>query len=243
MKNRILKSNEGFSLVEMLVAVLVSGIMMLAVALFIQTTNVTYKDVSISSKLQEEASSAMTFLNEVMLESTEMAHSDPGEDPNGIQYWVFRSMNDADNASKTDSSGKVNYDIYVFTLTQETGKDGYTLRYMKVAEADEAEFEKKADANGKIKISGGISDAMYQKYIKNSSGTGDDPYSSKYNVIADSIDTMEIKKINSNNMYSVNVKYKYLNTEYNTNFSVNSRNQVNGKWISDAASSTVTPVP
>lgn len=223
--NEIKKSNEGFSLIEMLVSVLITAIMMLAVGVFISTSNVTFQRVTISSKLQDESSAANNFLSEILLEAVDMCVS---PDDSAFKYWIVKSLDNEDGAGKT-SGTDIDYDFYIFMLTNPNAETTSTLRYAKVDEADEINFKKSIADNNNIVNETQLGETMYKKYIKNDTPGADNKYSSKYNVIAQCLTSLSITRANGR-LFNINAKYNYLSTEYESNFSVNSRNQIAEKW-------------
>ena len=59
--------NKGFTLIEMLISVLITGLMMLGVSAFMNSSRMSYSKVNTSVSLQEEAGTTVKFLNEIVM--------------------------------------------------------------------------------------------------------------------------------------------------------------------------------
>ena len=119
-------ADAGFSLIEMVVTVLITSILMLAVGLFMSSSNSIYQTVGTSSKLQEESLSASNFLNEILIESVNIAYS---PDSSSTKYWVVKALDNDDSADKGEKDSTtglwstIDYDYYIFLLTKTSGQD------------------------------------------------------------------------------------------------------------------------
>lgn len=224
-------ADAGFSLIEMVVTVLITSILMLAVGLFMSSSNSIYQTVGTSSKLQEESLSASNFLNEILLESVNIAYS---PDSSSTKYWVVKALDNDDSADKGEKDSTtglwstIDYDYYIFLLTKASGETEYSLRYVKVKEGsaggitgDEIQLVNICDGNNKIDDAR-ITDTIRETYI-------DGQKNSKYNVIAQKISNMEIKRVNDR-LFDVSIEYVFNGKKSYSNFSVHTRNTVSDKW-------------
>ena len=129
--NTELKSNDqGFSLVELIVAVLITGIMFLAVSSFLGVSRTTYARVSKSTSLQEESLTLERVLSETLKEAVKIgtvrnASAKLGKDCDIL--WVSTVLNDNTVTKNADGSdiqtGK--YVTYFFVLDKEAKEVRY----------------------------------------------------------------------------------------------------------------------
>ena len=89
MKKRIKEmhlSNEGFSLIEMVVTMLISSIVVAAVAGFMSMGLNYYRRTNAETVLQTESQIAELFLTELLQESQDYTVHDTGDCPAGVSY-------------------------------------------------------------------------------------------------------------------------------------------------------------
>ena len=230
--NEITNNNKGFSLIEMVVAVMITAIMMIGVATFMSASLTSYRTISVNSTLQEESQTANNFLGEILLEAVNIAYSDTGASDT---YWLIKSMSNDEGSTKYAASA-VNYDYYFFILSNNEGEDTSSLRYVKVDPADETLIGNLSCSNSnKINETGfkgttNGSTNLYDKYIKNQITTESSSVEYKYNVVAKCVSDISIGKRTGNNLFDVKIVYEYINKSYTSQFSVNSRNKVQSTW-------------
>ena len=70
-KNVYKINNKGLSLIELIVSVLITGILMTAVAMFISTSRNVYMTVNKSATLQEESLTVERVVSEYLMEAVE----------------------------------------------------------------------------------------------------------------------------------------------------------------------------
>jgi len=123
-------NDKGFTLIEMLISVLITGVMMLGVTAFINSSRVSYTKVTTSVSLQEEAGITTKFLNEIVVESSEWGQysglsytdsSDSSKTSDMLVIW-FKALDD----SKEDVSDRS--ECYYFIIWE---KDMQCIRYAK----------------------------------------------------------------------------------------------------------------
>jgi len=121
--------NKGFTLIEMLISVMITGLMMLGVSAFISSSRVSYSRVTTSVSLQEEAGITTKFLNEIIVESSEwgqfdgLSYTDAGT---GMTSQMFITWFVALDDSKEDLSDRS--ECYYFIIWE---KDTQCIRYAK----------------------------------------------------------------------------------------------------------------
>lgn len=227
-------SNQGFSLVEMIVSVLITAILMLGVVSFISASRVIYQHIGTSSKIQEEARTTTNFGTEILLEATNICVADPYHDTESestICYAVVKSMPNDEGAAKRKSDGSIDYDYYFFLYSvpdgQTAGEAVGDIRYVKVDDGDELYLQNIADSNLKITT---MPDSMKTKYIKNQlKVTGSTSTDYKYNIISQCVSNADVSKKNGN-LITVSVEYFFNGTRYTSNYSVHSRNTLETEW-------------
>ena len=129
----LMKNNKGFSLVEMIVVVLISGILMLGVIAFIQSSRVTYQKVNTSSRLQEEAGTATNFVNELLVEAIECGTTTGTYSGKAVDVLWIRALDNEPTGFTDAEIRKTAYYFIIYEKPVGTSPTGY-LRYMKVAE-------------------------------------------------------------------------------------------------------------
>ncbi len=83
-RKKIIASDDGFSLVELIVSVLVSGIVMLAVMGFLTSGLRHYRNVNSETLLQMESQMTELFITELMQESSSFKMVDGSDLPTGV---------------------------------------------------------------------------------------------------------------------------------------------------------------
>lgn len=102
---RLQQNNEGFSLVELIVTILISSVIMMAVVGLLTTGLNLYKNVSAETQLQIEGQAACGRINELVQEA---------------QYLQFYSNEGADSGA-TPISTLVNNKVLVLMTLEDTG--------------------------------------------------------------------------------------------------------------------------
>lgn len=87
-KKTMKSSNDGYSLVELIVTVLISSIIMIAVVGFLTTGLNHYRNVNAESVLQIESQAAELFVTELFQESTDFRVIDSAKYSGEIKYAV-----------------------------------------------------------------------------------------------------------------------------------------------------------
>ena len=85
-RKKLRRSNEGFTLVELVVTMLMSSIVTLAVAGFLTMGMRYYHRTNAETTLQTESQVAELFLTELIQESEDYAVIDSGNYPSGVTY-------------------------------------------------------------------------------------------------------------------------------------------------------------
>lgn len=153
--------NKGFTLIEMLISVMITGLMMLGVSAFISSSRVSYSRVTTSVSLQEEAGITTKFLNEIILESSEWGQfdelsytdsSDTTKTSDMLIVW-FKALDD----SKDDVTDRS--ECYYFIIWE---KDTQCIRYAKFLEGDIDKASLIGDTNDYL--TGLLSDYFFDDY-------------------------------------------------------------------------------
>ena len=198
------QNNEGFSLVELIVTILISSVVMAAVVGLLTTGLNLYQNVSDETKLQTEGQAACGRINELVQEA---------------QYLQFYSKDGTDSGAKSLSSLENNNNVLVL-MTREDGGDGwwYYIAW---------------DSGGKLLLltkekvtwSGGtITNIPDESSIagKVSSMTSATP-KKKY-LLAQYIDTFSFRKIDEK-LYFVDITLATGNKQFSTSQFINERNK------------------
>ncbi|MCQ2495746.1 MAG: prepilin-type N-terminal cleavage/methylation domain-containing protein [Lachnospiraceae bacterium] len=226
-KNRHLLNDNGFSLVEMIVSILVTAILMLGVGVFISTTRGTYQMVSTSAKLQEESLSTQNLVNELVMEATDYASltmnnktctNELGETFEGtIKVECIKAKNNDKATGESDNC------YYFFVFAKKNGEDTGTLHYIKGA--DPSYFDTTAN---KIQITNShglvFNDAAAeQKLIY-------DIVANRYTLVADCVKSIDFTcSTSQTNGYLIHMdaKYAFMDTEFVSDVNILTRNKIN----------------
>ena len=199
--------NKGFTLIEMLISVLITGLMMLGVSAFMSSSRMSYSKVNTSVSLQEEAGTTVKFLNEIVIESQEWGllqdiNYTAGTQTSLIDVIWFRAL---DNESASAS----NRDECIYFIIWE--KATQCIRYKRVPVGDATgEFDKTAYlAEPEDYVVGLISDAFFDDYSLVSR------YAESVSVTRDA---------NNLKRYSISITFKFNGEEYVANVNSVSRN-------------------
>lgn len=205
--------NKGFSLIEMLVAVLISGLMMLGVTAFLNSSRVSFTRVNTSVTLQEEAGITTKFLNELILESkkfgkvegTDFSYTDPSDTSKTTNIKVIWLKTVDNDYVASDDIDEAKPESIYFIIWEESTK---CIRYKRIdaADFDEASY---SGVNGKNYVKGLISDVFFNDY----------------NLISRYADTFTVNKDNNNpRSFSIEVKFVFNGESYYANVNSVSRN-------------------
>ena len=199
--------NKGFTLIEMLISVMITGLLMLGVSAFMTSSRVSYSRVNTSVSLQEEAGTTVKFLNEIVIESQEWGllqdiSYTSGTETSLIDVIWFKAL---DN----ESSSVENRDECIYFVIWE--KATKCIRYKKVDVGDgSGEFDKTAYlAEPEDYVVGLISDAFFDDYSLVSR------YAESVSVTRDA---------NNLKRYSISITFKFNGEEYVANVNSVSRN-------------------
>ncbi len=207
MNNKIYKDNKGFSLVELIVAVLITGILMLAVGLFMSTTRNTYSIVGTSAKLQEESLTAEKVISEFLKEAKAYGiKSNLGRTVTGFSgdqdlLWIVAKnyLNPSEDS------------CYLFVLEKPSDGTPGKLRFNQAPASI---------VNLSTKV---ISEADLTTYVDNQM------INNKYKLVANCMVSMEDKSgftdsETGKDLILLTCTYKYNNTVFTSNVSAVSRN-------------------
>lgn len=131
-------NNEGYSLVELIVSMLVMSMVMFIAIAFINSSRNTYERISTETSLQTEAQITTNYINEIMLEALEWGLV-TSSDTDTVVYYA-----DAPDNSEIGVSTKVLYRYY-FILDKTT----YKMYFTKLVKTDVSALETTAIANAK----------------------------------------------------------------------------------------------
>ncbi len=207
-KNRIISDNRGFSLVELIVVVLITGVLMLAVVLFISTSRSTYQQVNTSATLQEESIAVERVLSEYIKEAKECGYEGNVSLTNGTVVDVFWVRAIENEKSGTETALK-RHSVYCFVLDKAKERILYTK--------DELETTGVVDGTGHI-TTAGISQIE-------SDCTGN---AAKYHLIGNHVTNMKPTKYtrgDGSELICLNLTYSYVGKEYNSTVTAVTRNK------------------
>ncbi|MBR5178196.1 MAG: prepilin-type N-terminal cleavage/methylation domain-containing protein [Lachnospiraceae bacterium] len=212
-------NNNGFSLVEMVVAVLITGILMLGVGVFMNTSRTAYKTVDTSARLQEEAVTANTFLTELFLEAQAYGTKATEQKTiDGVTYdlqllWIYARDN-AEGASINE------YCTYFILFEKVHGEDVGVLRYAKVPAGLMIPGDPSAISGGYKWAVPPMLTAVRDNYYYGIVGD-------KYQLIAKNVTAMNINdpQIQPNgSLISGTLEFSYADKDFSSNINVLSRN-------------------
>lgn len=207
-KNNIIMDNKGFSLVELIVTVLITGILMLAVGLFMTTSRNAFQTVNISATLQEESMTVERVLSEALMEASAYKVVTATIDSTAYKVmWI--------KAKDNNKAGFVSEEsLYFFVHDSSKQK----LFYCKKQLNDTDTIDKYINASD-----GSVTSTKGFELIK-SNCLGN---YSKYNLISDhlvSFTDSSVKTIDGSKLIKLVCNFSYLGTEYTSNITAVSRN-------------------
>ncbi len=206
-KKYLLKDNKGFSLVELIVVVLITGVLMLAVMLFVQTSRSVYQTVNTSATLQEEAITVERVLSEYIMEAKECGYEEGVKIEDGKFmdiFWVRALENEKNGAEDAVKP----YSVYCFILD----KDNEKMFYYKDLREEKG-----------VVVGNSLSTSAASEL--KSSCTGD---TSKYYLIGNHINYMKPTKYSradGSELICLNLNYTYLGKDYTSTVTAVTRNK------------------
>ena len=198
--NSIKQNNKGFSLVELIVVVLITGILMLAVGLFMTTSRTAYMTVNTSATLQEEAMTVERVLSEYCMEAYDFGlKKDADLDVAiGDVFWIQARENDGTPGAKDP--------IYFFVRD----KNKNVLKFGKGTEG--------------MASAAGITPEGVAQIKSDCYGTND-----KYSLVAEHIKSISINKTKAlsdgTHLIVLEVGYSYMEKEYIDTITIVTRNK------------------
>lgn len=203
---KLQQNNEGFSLVELIVTILISSVVMLAVVGLLTTGLNLYKSVSAETLLQTEGQAATGRINELVQEA---------------QYLQFYS-NDGVNDSGCKPLGELVDNKVLLLMTNEDGGDGWwyyivwdagekllLLTKEGVArDADNTIINVPSEDDIKEKASDMISVTQKKKYL-----------------LAQYIDNFVFSKMGTEKLYKVDILLATGNKQFSASQFINERNK------------------
>ena len=208
-KHGIITDNRGFSLVELIVVVLITGILMLAVVMFISTSRSAYQTVNTSATMQEEAISVERVLSEYIMEASECgfeAGVDLDDGSSVDVFWVRAKENDTSDSNYDPLKP---YSVYCFVLDKAKERIMYTK--------DVSEHIGVIDGLGKISSVG-------EDQIE-ADCTGD---AAKYHLIGKHIIGLKPTRYSrgdGSELICLNITYSYMGKEYKSMVTAATRNK------------------
>lgn len=211
---KIKKNNAGFSLIEMVVAVLIASLLMLGVAAFVSTSRITYSKVTTDARLQEEATAATNYINELLIES-KLCGSGTVTDTGGkvLNYiWI--------RAQQTEKVGGVETkNLYTYFIVFEkpgTGETTGALRFKKVL----------GDDGGKLHFVLNSSTGNYDLTITNATSYFHEIVGNKYHFICRCVKDISLNTVDGSNgkLYKVNLQFNYNGKDFSATVNNLSRN-------------------
>ncbi|MCR5205806.1 MAG: prepilin-type N-terminal cleavage/methylation domain-containing protein [Lachnospiraceae bacterium] len=202
MKIKSIKDNNaGFSLIELIVSVLITGILMMAVGLFMSTSRTAYQTVSTSAKLQEEAMTVERVMSEYIKEAQKYG-LDEGLVISGTEvdvFWVKAKENEGTSIAPS---------VYFF-VHDKTKKN---IRYYKGEEADVEETTGTVTTGGIAHLATGVFGA-----------------SEKYSLVASNVESMEkksfVQRADGTDLICLKLTYSYLDKTYSDTLTAVTRNK------------------
>lgn len=215
---KLRKDNKGFSLVEMIVAILITSFLMLGVSTFLQTSRVVYTRVNTGSRLQEEAGAATNFIDELLVEAIDCGTFSTTADGKDISVlWITALENDLSTTATEAEIRKKSIYFIIFEKPAVGSDTGY-LRYRKIKNYDPA-------VNTNITFT----ESMGEKVIHVPADFFDAYVNNPYVTICEYITTMNATKLNSTNgrMFKVELGFKYNGETYSASVNNYARNNSN----------------
>ncbi len=209
-------NNAGFSLVELIVSVLITGVLMLAVSMFLASSRNTFQTVNTSATLQEESMTTERILNEYILEAKKYG-LDKNVSISGVStdvFWVLAGENEG--TSEDDVA-------YIFVLD----KDKKVLRYCRGTEADVE------PSSGKL-TAGGIGTVKTRCFGSNE----------KYSLIANYVESMKCTPVNrpdGTDLVCLEIKYEFMGKTYTDNLTSVTRNKTGVTSVSGVPAGSGAP--
>jgi prepilin-type N-terminal cleavage/methylation domain-containing protein len=200
-KKRIVPDNRGFSFVELIVVVLITGILMLAVVAFISTSRSAYQTVNTSATLQEEAISVERVLTEFIREAKECGYEE-NISANLDVFWIKARENELTGTELTVRPDSV----YFFVLDKANEKMLYYKGEVSMI-----------DGSGKITSAGKTTIA--------DECTGE---KAKYCLLGNHVSYMKPKKYmrsDGSELICLDVTYNYMGKEYKSTITAATRNK------------------
>ena len=214
---KISNNNAGFSLIEMVVAVLIASLLMLGVAAFVSTSRYTYSKVSTEARLQEEATAATNFLNELLIESKQCGSGTVNDSASGktLDYIWIKALQD--DPSAVDAKKIYTYFIVFEKPDTASGETSGVLRFKKVLEND----------SGKLNVTINASTGKEVMTISNATSYFSDVVGNKYAFICRCVTEMTLNSVKSTNGYlhKVNLSFKYNGKDFSATVNNLSRNK------------------
>lgn len=222
MENRHLIDDNGFSLVEMIVSILVTAIIMFGVGVFISTTRGTYQMVSTSAKLQEESISMQNLVSELVMEATNygtkqynnlVCVNGLGESFEGDVYVQCIEAKDNEQSSKIAPKC-----YYLFIFSKKKGEETGTIHYSKIADTDDC---------SKVAISAAhtlsfTDSTVENKYIEKA-------IANRYTLVADCVKDMRFTcSTAQTNGYLIHMEstYSFMDTDFVSDINLLTRNKL-----------------
>jgi len=210
---RLKKNNAGFSLIEMVVAVLVASLLMLGVAAFVSTSRYTYSKVSTDARLQEEATAATNFLNELLIESklcgSGSVITTAGKN---LEYiWVRANQSEI-------VGGVTSKNLYTYFIIFEKPAAGETTGVLR--------FKKAPASDANLSFPLNAATGRYEVSITNETSYFNDVVGNKYHFLCRCVKDMTLSTVESNNgrLYKVNLTFNYNGQDFSATVNNLSRN-------------------
>ena len=122
-RNGIENNDRGFSLIELIVAILIMSVIMLAVVTLIASSRAAYRGAITEATIQGETETVRNFINEIAIEAKDYGIREVGDAGNKCLWFL---------APNNEVSDKSEY-CYYCILFEKAADDNGTLRYKKLA--------------------------------------------------------------------------------------------------------------
>ena len=206
-KNVYKINNKGLSLIELIVSVLITGILMTAVAMFISTSRNVYMTVNKSATLQEESLTVERVVSEYLMEAVECYCK---------EYEI--PIYDSSNNKIKEISEKV---LFVNALENEADINTNNLYCFALDSTDNILRYCKIDAGTENLLSGDLTEGACSLIGK--AIYGPSSKNAKYSVIAEHIQDMNCVLDTDTNLIILNLNYNYLDCDYTSHLTVTAR--------------------